>query len=61
MTTEERATRLLQMAAALEESVIRLETQSESETRDMVRRLRALQGEILTALQHLEGDFRPTA
>ena len=61
MTTEERATRLLRMAATLEESIIRLEPQSENETRDTVRRLRVLQGEILTALQHLEGDFRAGA
>jgi hypothetical protein len=61
MTTEERATRLLRMAAALEESIIRLETQFEGEARDAVDRLRVLQGEILAALHHLEGDFRPTA
>lgn len=55
MTTEERARRLLRMAAALEESIIRLETQFEDEARDAVHRLRVLQGEILAALHHLEG------
>jgi hypothetical protein len=49
------------MAAALEEGIIRLEAQFEGEARDAVARLRMLQGEILAALHHLEGDFPPTA
>jgi hypothetical protein len=59
MTTELRTARLLRMLAALEESIIRLEGQSAGNTRDAVRRLRLVQGEILTALHLLEGDFQP--
>jgi hypothetical protein len=59
MPIQERASRLLYMAASLEESIIRLETQAGGETRDTIQRLRVLQGEILTALLQLEGDFRP--
>ena len=55
METEDRAIRLLRMVAALEETIIRLEGQSAGNTRDAVRRLRLLQGEILSALQLLEG------
>jgi hypothetical protein len=57
MTTEDRATRLLQMVAALEESITRLERQTLGQTGDAIRRLRFMQGEILSAIQMLEGDF----
>jgi hypothetical protein len=55
---EVQASRLLRMLAALEESIIRLEGQSAGETGDVIRRLRLVQGEILTALHLLEGDFQ---
>ena len=61
MSTEDRAAQLLRMAAALEESIIRLEAHGRGEARESVRRLRALQSEILTALYQLEADFRPDA
>jgi hypothetical protein len=58
--TEERIERLLRLAASLEEAIIRIEQrQSEQDTEQTVIRLRVMQGEILTALQRLEGDFRP--
>jgi hypothetical protein len=53
--TEDRATRLLRALAALEESIIRLEGQDAGDTRAAIRRLRLVQGEILTALHLLEG------
>jgi hypothetical protein len=56
--SEIQASRLLRMLAALEESIIRLEGQSAGETGDVIRRLRLVQGEILTALHLLEGDFQ---
>lgn len=55
MSTEDHATRLLRMVAALEDTIIRLEGQRAGDTSDAVRRLRFLQGEILTALHLLEG------
>ena len=61
MSAEDRAAQLLRMAAALEESIIRLEAHGGGEARESVRRLRALQSEILTALYQLEADFRPDA
>jgi len=61
MSTEDRAAQLLRMAAALEESILRLDAHGKGEARESVRRLRALQGEILTALYQLEADFRPDA
>jgi hypothetical protein len=58
--TEERIERLLRLAASLEEAIIRLEQrQSEQDIERTVVRLRVMQGEILAALQRLEGDFRP--
>jgi hypothetical protein len=45
------------MVAALEESIIRLERQTLGETGDAIRRLRFVQGEILSAIRMLEGDF----
>ena len=46
------------MAASLEEAIIRLEQrQDKDETRNTIVRLRVMQGEILTAVQQLEGDF----
>jgi len=61
MSAEDRAAQLLRMAAALEESIIRLEAHGGGEARESVRRLRALQSEILTALYQIEADFRPDA
>jgi hypothetical protein len=58
VTAEDRATRLLRMLAALEESIIRLEVQGAGDTSDAIRRLRMVQGEILSALHLLEGDFQ---
>ena len=58
MTSEARATRLLRLIAALEESIIRLEGQRAGDTSHAIRRLRLVQGEILTALHLLEGDFQ---
>jgi hypothetical protein len=58
MTTEARATRLLRLLAALDESIIRLEGQRSGDTSDAIRRLRLVQGEILSALHLLEGDFQ---
>ena len=55
MKTEHRATRLLRAVAALEETIIRLEGQTAGDTSDAVRRLRLVQGEILTALHLLAG------
>jgi hypothetical protein len=48
--------RLLRMLVALEETVIRLETQQEDRA-STIRRLRLVQGEIVAALRLLEGDF----
>jgi len=58
VTTEDRATRLLRMLAALEESIIRLEFQRSGDKSEAIRRLRLVQGEILRALHLLEGDFQ---
>jgi len=46
------------MLAALEESIIRLEVQRSGDTSASIRRLRLVQGEILSALHLLEGDFQ---
>jgi hypothetical protein len=46
------------MLAALEESIIRLEIQRSGDTGGVIRRLRLVQGEILSALHLLEGDFQ---
>jgi hypothetical protein len=59
VAAEEHAARLLGMAAALEEAIIRFEEQAPEETRDTVLRLRQLQDEILAAFLAHEGDFRP--
>ncbi len=46
------------MAASLEEAIIRLEQrQDKEETGNTILRLRVMQGEILGAVQQLEGDF----
>jgi hypothetical protein len=58
--TEERIERLIRLAASLEEAIIRIEQrQSEQDIEQTIIRLRVMQGEILAALQRLEGDFRP--
>ena len=57
VVTDERVARLLRMAAALEEAIIRLEQQSHTE--ETILRLRVMQGEILSAAHHLKGDFPP--
>jgi len=50
----------MRLAASLEEAIIRIEQrQSEQDIEQTITRLRVMQGEILTALQRLEGDFRP--
>jgi hypothetical protein len=55
---DERIERLLRMAAALEEAIIRLEQRHhELEARSTIVRLRVMQGEILSAAHQLEGDF----
>jgi hypothetical protein len=60
MLAEDRIGRLLRLAASLEEAIIRLEQrQSEQDVEQTILRLRVMQGEILAALQRLEGDFRP--
>ena len=46
------------MLTALEESIIRLELQRSGDTGEAIRRLRLMQGEILSALHLLEGDFQ---
>lgn len=46
------------MAASLEEAIIRLEQrQDEQAVTSTIIRLRVMQGEILSAVQQLEGDF----
>lgn len=45
------------MLVALDETVLHLERQQDRETGEAIRRLRLLQGEILSALRLLEGDF----
>lgn len=57
MAAEARIASLLRKIAAVEEAIIRLETQGE-DTQDTVRRLRFLQGEMLTALALLDRDAR---
>ena len=59
MPAEEHAARLLGMAGALEEAIIRFEQEAPEQTRDTVLRLRQLQDEILAAFLVHEGDFRP--
>jgi len=56
VSEEERTARLLAMAAALEEAIIRFEERTPVETRATVRRLRQLQSEILVALARHERD-----
>jgi hypothetical protein len=53
---DDRAARLISMANALEEGIIRLQEQGGEEARETARRLRSLQTEILMALYQLEGD-----
>ena len=46
------------MAASLEEAIIRLEQRDDGlEARTTIVRLRVMQGEILSAVHQLEGDF----
>lgn len=47
------------MAASLEEAIIRLEQRQDDklEMKNTIVRLRVMQGEILSAVQQLEGDF----
>jgi hypothetical protein len=47
--------RLLSMLVALEETVIRLEHEDENKAQT-IRRLRLMQGEIVVALDLVEGD-----
>jgi hypothetical protein len=58
MPIERRIASLLRKLAALEETIARLEKQGE-DSRETVRRLRFLQGELLTALALLDRDARP--
>ena len=58
VSPDARIERLLRMAASLEEAIIRLEQgQDEQEVTSTIVRLRVMQGEILSAVQQLEGDF----
>ena len=57
MPAEARIASLLRTIAAVEEAIIRLEEQGE-DTQDTIRRLRFLQGEMLTALALLDRDAR---
>lgn len=60
MAQADRIERLLHMAASLEEAIIRLEEQPDgSRVEPTIVRLRVMQGEILSALHHLQGDFPP--
>jgi hypothetical protein len=53
-----RIERLLRLAASLEEAIIRLEQRTgDAEIQRTIIRLRVTQGEILSALHQLEGDF----
>jgi len=60
-TADPCAARLMRMVAALEESIIRLELETDGAATSSIRRLRVLQGEILAALHLLEGDFPGSA
>jgi hypothetical protein len=56
--TDERVARLLKMAASLEEAIIRLEQHEDAGQADAtILGLRVMQGEILSAAHHLQGDF----
>lgn len=58
MTLDLRIERLLRLVASLEEAIIRLEQrQGEGDVQRTIIRLRVTQGEILSALHQLEGDF----
>jgi hypothetical protein len=58
MSPHVRIERLLRLAASLEEAIIRLEQRhDELEVRSTIVRLRVMQGEILSAVHQLEGDF----
>ena len=58
VSPDARIERLLRMAASLEEAIIRLEQRhDELEIRTTIVRLRVMQGEILSAVHQLEGDF----
>jgi uncharacterized protein HemX len=56
--SKERAERLLRMAAALEESITRLEAQKKVDTQTTVLRLRLLQKEILSAIDRADSASR---
>ena len=56
MMVDDRAARLISMANALEEGIIRIEEEGGDEAMETARRLRALQTEILMALYQLEGE-----
>jgi hypothetical protein len=56
MRPESRSARLLQMVAALEDTIVRLERESGGSATPMTRRMKLLQGEILAALHLLEGE-----
>lgn len=46
------------MAASLEEAIVRIEQRyDENDVEQTITRLRVMQGEILSAFHHLEGDF----
>ena len=58
MSPDARIERLLRMAASLEEAIIRLEQRDDGQgITNTILRLRVMQGEILSAVQQLEGDF----
>jgi hypothetical protein len=60
MASPEQTERLLRMAASLEEAIIRLEQPHDGVGAEgTIARLRVMQGEILSALHHLQGDFPP--
>ena len=55
---EPQTDRLLRMAASLEEAIVRIEQRyDENDVEQTITRLRVMQGEILSAFHHLEGDF----
>lgn len=54
MALDDRAERLVSMAKALEDGIRQLEVRRGAEAGETVRRLRALQHEILAALHQLE-------
>jgi hypothetical protein len=53
---ETRIATLLYMVASLEDTIARLEDEPRDGTSETIRRLRVVQGDILTVLRRLEGD-----